>query len=188
MKFVLIRHANTKAVANKYNPLWSLSEKGVVNATKLAPHPLLADIELIYTSNQLKAIHTGIIVAEHLGVFLKQRDDLTELTSLTNDWKEDYEGFIHAIYSGTIERHGNGESLAEATNRFTYALESIVTTESDKNVIGIVAHGNVLSLFASQFEDRTALEIHHQITMPDIAVFDWDTKTFSTTFGSYISG
>lgn len=185
MKIVLIRHSNTKVEPDKYNPLWPLSEKGLENAENLADHPLVQDIELIYTSNQLKAIHTAICVASKLGVFLKQREDLTELTSLTNDWKEDYEGFINAIYSNEIERHADGESLQEATDRFTKALEEIVTEESDKNVIGVVAHGNVLSLFASQYEDREALEIHHAIQMPDVAVLDWESKTFEVTFGNY---
>ncbi len=185
MKVVLIRHSNTKVESEKYNPLWALSEKGVANAVMLADHPLLQDIEVLYTSNQLKAIHTGILIAEKLGIFMKQREDLTELTSLTNDWKEDYVGFIHDIYSGTIERHDDGESLAEATKRFTDTVASIVVDEQDKRTIGIVAHGNVLSLFASQYENRDALAIHNAITMPDIAVFDYETKTFATHFGHY---
>lgn len=185
MKIVLIRHSNTKVEPEKYNPLWSLSSKGVENAAKVAEHPLVQDIELIYTSNQLKALHTGIFIATKLGVFLKLREDLTELTSLTNDWKEDYEGFINDIYSGTIERHSDGESLQEATERFTKALEEIVAEESDKGIIGVVAHGNVLSLFASQYENREALEIHHSIQMPDVAILDWDSKTFEVTFGNY---
>lgn len=187
MKLVLIRHSHTKVESERYNPLWSLSEKGVEKAHVLARHPLVQNIEVLYTSNQLKALHTGIIVASRLGVFMKQREDLTELTSLTNDWKEDYDGFIHDIYSAAIERHGDGESLQEATDRFTKAVEEIVATESDKDMVGIVAHGNVLSLFASQYEARTALDIHHAIQMPDVAILDWKSKTFDMTFGSYES-
>ncbi len=185
MKLVLIRHSNTKMEPEKYNPLWSLSLKGIENASRLAEHPLVQDIEVIYTSNQLKALHTGVIIASNLGVFVNQHEDLTELTSLTNDWKEDYDGFINDIYSGNIVRHGDGESLQEATARFTRTLVDIVSNENGKNVIGVVAHGNVLSLFASQYEDRTALEIHHSIQMPDIAVLDWESKTFEVTFGNY---
>lgn len=185
MKLVLIRHSNSKVDSGKYNPLWVLSEKGIENAKKLAEHSLVQNIDVIYTSNQLKALHTGIIVASKLGVFVKQRDDLTELTSLTNDWKEDYDGFIHDIYEGKIERHGDGESLQEATVRFNQALEEIVQLETCVNTIGIVAHGNVLSLFSAQYEDRSALEIHDTIAMPDVAVFDWESKTFAVQFGNY---
>lgn len=187
MKIVLIRHSNTEVEPDKYNPLWRLSEKGITNAEILASHPLVQNIEVIYTSNQLKALHTGIIVSSKIGVFVKQREDLTELTSLTNDWKEDYEGFIHDIYNGVIERHGDGESLTEATDRFIKAVTDIAKTQSDKRVIGIVAHGNVLSLLASQYEDRNALTIHHAITMPDVAVLDWETKEFDVKFGNYVS-
>jgi len=187
MKIILMRHAHTVVEPEKYNPLWKLSEKGVEQASTLAKHPLVQEIEVIYTSNQLKALHTGVLVAEELGVFVKVREDLTELTSLTNDWKADYDGFIHDIYSGTILRHGTGESLAEATERFTKAVADIVTLEQDKEVVGIVAHGNILALFASQYEDRTALEIHHAIRMPDIAVFDFEKKVFEVSFGEYES-
>lgn len=184
-KVILIRHSNTKVESDKYNPLWSLSDTGIEKATQLAVNPLLQDIEIIYASNQLKAIHTGIIVASELGVWLKQRADLTELTSLTNKWIEDYPQFIDDIYTGKIERMNDGESLQEARSRFTNAIDEIIQIESDKDVIGIVAHGNVLSLYASQFEDRDALDIHHSICMPDIAVLDWESKTFDITFGNY---
>lgn len=185
MKIVLIRHSNTEVEPEKYNPLWRLSEKGIKNAEALASHSFVQDIDVLYTSNQLKALHTGIIVASQIGVFLKQHEDLTELTSLTNSWKEDYEGFINDIYNCVIERYGDGESLAEATERFTIAVADIVAKESEASTVGIVAHGNVLSLFASQYEDRTALQIHHAISMPDIAVLDWETKQFEVMFGNY---
>jgi len=187
MKIILIRHSHTVVEPEKYNPLWKLSEKGVEQASALAKHSHVQEIEVLYTSNQLKALHTGVLVAEEFGVFVKVRENLTELTSLTNDWKADYDGFIHDIYSGTILRHGDGESLAEATERFTKAVADIVTIEQDKEVVGIVAHGNILSLFASQYEDRTALEIHHVIRMPDIAVFDFEKKVFEVSFGKYES-
>ncbi len=185
MKIILIRHSNTVLEPQKYNPLWVLSEQGISNAMQLANHPLVQEIDVLYTSNQLKAIHTGVILASKLGVFMKIREDLTELTSLTNDWKADYNGFIHDMYTGVIERHDDGESLVEATARFTKAVTEIVALENDKNVIGIVAHGNVLSLFAAQYEDRSALEIHNSIKMPDVAVFDWEQKTFTVPFGNH---
>lgn len=185
MKIVLIRHSNTKVEPDKYNPLWVLSDKGVENAIKLADHPLVQGIEVMYTSNQLKALHTGIIVASKLGVFVRLEEDLTELTSLTNDWKEDYEKFVNDIYTGKIERHAGGESLQEASDRFNQAVEKIVSEESAKKVVGVVAHGNVLSLFASQYEPVSALDIHHVIQMPDVAVFDWESKKFDVIFGNY---
>ena len=77
--------------------------------------------------------------------------------------------------------------MSEATNRFTQAITEVVNNESDKHVIGIVAHGNVLALFASQYEDRDALAIHSSIRMPDIAIFDWEQKTFDILFGNYES-
>ncbi len=78
-----------------------------------------------------------------------------------------------------------GETLEECKARFTNAINKIVQDELDMDVIAIVAHGNVLSLYASQFESRTALEIHRSIQMPDIAILDWETKTFDVTFGNY---
>jgi len=184
-KIIFLRHSNTNIEPEKYNPLWSLSDLGIENAEKLKTNPLLEDIEVLYTSNQIKAIHTGVIVASELNVFLKQEDNLTELTSLTNDWIDDYPKFIEDIYTGKIERMNGGETLEEARIRFTNTVDEIVKTEPDKEVIGIVAHCNVLALYASQFEDRGALEIHHSIEMPDIAVLDWESKTFDIRFGNH---
>lgn len=185
MKIVLIRHSNSEVEPEKYNPLWRLSEKGVTRANELAQHPLIQNIEVIYTSDQLKAIHTGIIVAAEIGVPLHQVPELTELTSLTNEWKADFDGFVHDIYTGVIERWKDGESLEEARMRFSGSIAEIVQNTPEHDTIGIVAHGNVLSLFAAEYEERTAHEIHQIISQPDLAVFDWKSKTFETTFGTY---
>lgn len=182
-KLVLIRHAHTQVEPQKANPLWQLSQQGIESMSGFVKNPLLCDMDVLYTSNQLKAIHTGIIIASELGIFLKQREDVTELTSLTNEWKEDYEGFITGMYSGAIERHEDGESLDEAHKRFSQAIHEIAEIEQEQDVVGVVAHGNVLSLFAAAYESRSALEIHHAIKMPDIAVLDWETKTFDVVFG-----
>ncbi len=71
-KLILIRHSNTIAEPQKYNPLWSLSATGIENTEKLKSSSLLKNVQVVYTSNQLKAIHTGIIIASELAVFLKQ--------------------------------------------------------------------------------------------------------------------
>jgi hypothetical protein len=53
-------------------------------------------------------------------------------------------------------------------------------SESSKGVnnIGIVSHGNMLSYFTAQYTDVTPYALHDKIHMPDVAVFDWETKQF----------
>jgi len=67
--------------------------------------------------------------------------------------------------------------------RFSSAVEKIVSSNSDKGTIGIVSHGNVLSLYIGQFDERRALGIHGSLKMPDYAILDWDSKKLLKQFG-----
>ena len=140
------------------------------------------EISTVYTSNQPKAIHTGVIAASHVHCPLHIEPNLTELTSLTNAWIEDHEKFVNDIYTGVIERMNNGESLVEARERFAGAVEKIALGHREGDTIAIVAHGNVLALFSSMYEERGAQELQALMQMPDYAVFDWESKSFDKKF------
>jgi hypothetical protein len=57
-------------------------------------------------------------------------------------------------------------------------------TKGRKNIknIGIVAHCNILSIFCSQFCEKTPHEIHGMMGMPDYAILDWETRKFIKFF------
>ena len=183
MKLLLIRHSRTKFEPETPNEQWVLSEVGVDKAEEFARRPELAEIEIIYTSMQLKALATGLKIAEQLRIPMRADHGLTELTSITNGFIPNYNEAVAELYAGEVERINDGETLTEGLARFDEAIERIVSSHADLGRIGIVAHCNVLSLYASQYEQRTAHELHSTMGMPDLAILDWESKEFDLTFG-----
>ena len=146
----------------------------------------IKDIEVLYSSLQTKALQTAIILAKDNQIPIKTNPDLTELTSITNGFIEDFEGEVKKLYSGEIENINNGETIQEAEIRFNKAIEDIVKIESHCQNIGIVAHGNVLSIFSSQFTDKPPFDIHQKMGMPDLAILVWETKKFIKFYGEIL--
>ena len=71
--------------------------------------------------------------------------------------------------------------MREITQRIDGCLNDIVEKEMLKNSekVVIVSHGTVLSALSAQYSDYGCREVHHMISMPDVAVFDWKYKRFT---------
>ncbi|MBD3280100.1 hypothetical protein GF389_01070 [Candidatus Dojkabacteria bacterium] len=182
MKITFVRHSQTILQPEVPNPLWQLSDEGIQLSQELSKNGAIKDLDVIYSSLQTKALQTTLLLAKDNHIPIKTHSDLTELTSITIKFFSDYEEKVKALYTGEIDQINGGETIEEGKTRLNKAIEEIANTEEPEN-IGIVAHGNILSIFASQFVDKTAYEIHQQIQMPDYAIFDYDAKKFLKFYG-----
>jgi broad specificity phosphatase PhoE len=186
MKFIFIRHSKTDR-----NPLvpitrWGLTAAGIELAQELSHKGIVKNIDVMYASLQTKAIETALLLAKPNAIPIKTNDNLTEVTSFTGVFEKDFSIYtknVHDFYSGELDRINGGETKTEALGRFTSALESIAKEEHGKATIGIVSHGNVLTLFSAAYKEVDCYELHTAIKQPDIAVFDWDKKRFDSFFG-----
>lgn len=188
MKLTFIRHSKTKIDPTIPITCWGLSDEGIVLAKKLSTHEVVKQLDVLYASFQTKALETAIILAKPNAIPIKANDNLTEATSFTKIFEADYEKYKQSIedyYLGKIDRINGGETQQEALARFTKTLESIVAIEKVKN-IGIISHGNILTLFSAQFKDIDCYAFHSVIKQPDVAIFDWENKKFLNFFGEII--
>lgn len=183
MRLTLIRHSKTILEPNVPNPLWQLSDEGIALATELSKKDVIQDIDVMYTSLQTKALQTSLILAKDNHIQIKTNPDLTELTSITIEFFSDYEEKVRQLYAGEVSRINGGETLEEGRKRFNSAIESIVSQEKSVENIGIVAHGNILSLFSAQFSEKDAYELHQLIQMPDVAILDYNLKKYIKFYG-----
>lgn len=174
MKIVLVRHSKTIIEPEINSMLWALSDDGRQAAERLAQDPIFEGTEVIYSSQQVKAVDTANIIGATLQVPVLQEAGLAELSSVTSGFIEDYAGTIHRLYAGEITNINGGETLNEALERFNRAVGSIAAKHADSSKIAIVSHANVLSLFTSQYSDKKAIDLHNTIAMPDVAVLNWD--------------
>ena len=184
MKLVLIRHSKT--LLNKEMPTeqWILSEEGIKLAQKLATKAIIEKCEVIYSSLQTKALETALLIAKPNYIPIKTEQSLTETTSVTNGFFEDFENEISKWHKGEY-RINDGETKAESLERFKNAIDRVVARESHRNYVGIVAHGNVLSIFSEYYSDKPSYDIHKTLQMPDLAVLDTSDWEFENWWGNF---
>jgi broad specificity phosphatase PhoE len=186
MKFVFIRHSKTDRNSKVPIVCWGLAEQGVELAKELSQKPVIKDLDVVYASFQTKALETAVLLAKPNAIPIKANNGLTEVTSFTGPFEPDFDLYtknVHDFYSDDLDRIAGGETKDEALDRFTTTLESIANTESDKDFVGIITHGNILTLFSALYKDVDCYELHTAIKQPDVAIFDWDGKKFDTFFG-----
>ncbi len=184
MNFVFIRHSKTQATPDIPITLWNLTEEGTQKAKALATNPITKNLDVIYASLQTKALETALILAKPNNIPIKTNPDLTEVTSFTREFLGDsYKQAVADLYSGKISRIAHGETASEALSRFEDALNEVAESENTKENIGIVSHGNILSFFSEKYSDKPAIFYHDNIQMPDFAVFNWETKSFTKEWG-----
>jgi broad specificity phosphatase PhoE len=141
---------------------------------------------VLYASFQTKALETAVLLAKPNTIPIKADDGLTEVTSFTGPFEEDFDLYtknVHDFYTDKLDRIAGGETKAEALERFNATLESIAKVERDKNSVGIITHGNILTLFSSLYEAVDCYTLHTTIKQPDVAIFNWDDKKFEVFFG-----
>lgn len=185
MNIVFIRHS--QSLVNPHVPIdtWGLSKEGIALAKQLQKHSDVQKIQVMYASLQPKAIETALFATKNKGTYLRTDDRLTEITSFTKKFQplDVLEKNTKAFYSGNLERLFGGESKDEALKRFHQVLEEISFKEKEKEFVGIVSHGAILAFFAAQYTREDPYEVLQRMKQPDIAVFHWETKKFTTPFG-----
>lgn len=188
MKLILIRHSQTSSTKDCPISLWGLSQEGIKKACPLANQAAIKALDVLYSSNQTKAIETALLLAKPNQIPIKTDPDLTEISSFTKKYfegGEEYRRNVDEFYAGKIKRIAGGESIKEALTRFNLAVGKKVKIETrlGNDLVGIVSHGNILAFFSAQFCSKTPRQLHGLIQMPDWAVLDWKTKKFIKFFG-----
>jgi broad specificity phosphatase PhoE len=186
MKIIFIRHSKTDRDPLVPITCWGLTKEGIELAEHLSHDRIVKDIDVLYASFQTKALETALLIAKPNAIPIKADDRLTEVTSFTRHFEPDlntYTKNVHDYYNGDIPKIDGGETKREALSRFNTALSSIAETEGSDKTIGIVSHGNMLTLFASQYKEVDCLKLHAQIKQPDVAVFNWEKESFESFFG-----
>jgi broad specificity phosphatase PhoE len=189
MQLTLIRHSKTLRDSETPITQWILSDEGVDLAKDMSSNPFIKSLDIICPSFQTKAIETALILAKSNKLKIYPHAGLTEITSFTNQFdpnKESYEKQLHDFYHGNVDRLNNGETYMEALERFNKAIEEIIESNPNAENIGIVAHGNILAFFSTQFSNVDTLDLHLKIKMPDVAILDWDNKKFIKFWGEII--
>ena len=175
-KLILIRHSAVETNPDVMSKLWRLSENGRFLTHQLAPKIARHQPTQIFTSTEPKAIETGQIIADELGVPCLCAPDLHEHDRTNVPFYPTIEAF-HAVVTQFFQQPDElvfGEETAVTTQtRFANAVNNIMTTNPTGN-IAIVTHGTVLTLFAAHYlANFDSISFWKSLMLPCAFVTTW---------------
>ncbi len=180
MRLYLVRHAAVTIRPDRPSRDWHLSPQGRAAALTLAREAYWADVSVIYTSTEPKAIATGQRVAAANGLPLRIRRDLREVERL---WSE-------GDYAELARRYLRGETLPG------WEPPGLVRTRMRASVDGIVgrnpgdaaavSHGLAIALYVSELlalDSDAAVDLWARLRFPDVALIDPERRLVEREFG-----
>ncbi len=146
----LIRHAHSQQTSQPADR-WGLAHLGQEQAQKLAAQPFWADVGLICTSLEPKAVQTAQIVAEQHALPVEPSFDLHELRRTGP--VADYTAAVDAVLSNPSSSVQGWEPAAEAQTRIVVAVERLLMLH-ERSTLAVVTHGLVLTLYLAFAMDQ----------------------------------
>ncbi len=148
MNIYLIRHGEKAEYVGDVSRI-KLTEKGIKQADLLGKRLINDGIEVIYSSDMLRAVQTAEEINKYLNVEIKIRSNLKEINMGECDSKGwDYVFDTYPDFKIQFEKHEvdisypNGECGEDVWNRAKKTLYEIVNSGLDN--VAIVAHGGTI--------------------------------------------
>jgi broad specificity phosphatase PhoE len=187
-KLILIRHAHPQIDQGQSSRVWSLSPAGRDGARRAAEALTGAGICRIFTSEETKAIQTGQVIADCLGIEAETAPDLHE-HDRTGVGFLDQAAFARAI-SGLFTRRAEvvfgRESGDAAADRLLAAIAEINARVPDADAsLACVTHGTVMALVASRLNGRDGHALWKGLGLPSTITLDWDTQAVLEIVNEY---
>ena len=174
-KLFLIKHARPVFETGLPASQWRLSDEGRRGALRLVQSLAGESIQAVYTSHEPKAQETGQILAEALGLPCETVPGLHEhlrgpVQSLD---QAPFERQVAELFAHPDQVVFGYESANQACRRFSLAVDSILARHSEPCSPAIVAHGTVISLFASRRCGLDGFELWKKLGLPFYIVLGW---------------
>ena len=170
-KLILIKHAAPQVEPDVPSHDWNLSDQGraaaAVLAERLRPHAP----EVIVTSDEPKAIETGDIVGQMLGLTSSVADDVHEhdRSNVPLMRTPDFISAMALFFKRPGELVLGRETAAEARFRVNGALRKLVDAHAGKNV-AVVTHGTVIALVAARHAGTDEFQLWRRMALPSFVV------------------
>jgi broad specificity phosphatase PhoE len=151
-KLVLVRHSLPEFVVGLPASEWQLSDEGRRRCQRLAYRLAAYDLAAVITSTEPKAVETGKIVADSLGLPLETAPGLHEhergVVTSTGD-QGAFQAQVRRLFERPDELIFGAETADQAHARFTSAVAAAIERHPHGN-LAIVAHGTVMTLFIAR--------------------------------------
>lgn len=177
----LIKHAAPAIVPGVPAHEWTLSEAGRRQARAIAARFAARVPDRVVTSEEPKAVETGELLGEALGIPVRRMLGLHEHLRYTEPHHARAEQFtqrVHALFARPSERVMGEETADEAHQRFRIAVHAALAANPGE--LAIVAHGTVIALLVARANgrdvtalwDRLGLADQLTVRVPDLRLLD----------------
>lgn len=141
-KLIYITHPSVEIDKNKLPHEWGLSEKGFEQAKLLVEQPFWLEVDIIYSSQEPKAIQVAELASRKYDLPWFQEKDLGEADRTSTPFLllEEYMAAIQKCYANPNESIRGWETHHQMMERNTAVLEKIKKENKDKTIV-IVGHG-----------------------------------------------
>ncbi len=149
MRLYLVRHARTLPTGPDSRE-WPLSTDGMAEARQLAEAGFWADIDVLYSSPEPKALATVRPAAEQHALQIHEDDRLREIGRPT-EWLDDYEAAVELYLEEPDTTPQGWEPVDEARARLEGLVRELEQRHPGQRV-ALCGHGLALTLYLSTLE------------------------------------
>jgi broad specificity phosphatase PhoE len=155
-------------------PEWDLSQEGLAAIEELLKQPWLPSIEVIYSSNEVKAKTGAHMIADKLGLVVKFREDLGEMNRSSTGYlkPEEFNETANQFFRYPDQSVRGWERAIDAQTRILKAVKEIMNDEPLEKNIAIMAHGGIGALFLSYLKHKPISRHEDQQGAGNYFVFD----------------
>ena len=169
---LLVRHSLPETRLEVPASQWELSQVGWQRCERLAEHLKVYAPAVIITSNEPKAVQTGAIVAQTLGIPMSGSEGLHEheRDKPFDRNRDDFETSLKNFFAEPSKLVFGCETAGQVLQRFSAAITGVLEHRSSENVV-VVAHGTVITLWATSLNGGDPFTFWKRLGMPSIVVF-----------------
>lgn len=174
---ILVKHSLPEIIETVPAREWRLSAEGQARCKPLAERLATYQPTQIISSVEPKARETAKLAAKELGLSTSVFEGLHEHERSKAGYlsKEKFEEFVREFFARPDELVFGNETAEQAFQRFQSAINSILKRFPDQTTV-VVAHGTVISLYVSRFNEISALSLWKELGLPSFVVLDLESK------------
>jgi len=171
-----VRHAEPN-FENHNDGLRELSSKGLKDRELVTKFLMDKQIDVVLSSPYKRAVDTVSDFAEKIGADILKVEEFKE-RKIGNEWIEDFNSFSRKQWEDFSYKLSDGESLEEVQNRNIKALNKVLESYKDKNIV-VGSHGTALSTIINYYDKTFGYSDFNQIRnlMPWIVELNYEDKT-----------
>lgn len=190
-RLIFVRHAEAEGNKERRFHGWtdsSITERGQLQAQRVAERLKDMDIDIIYSSSLKRTLQTAGYISKVKGLPIIRTDKLKEINGgdwedlpwneLQRRWPEAYDTWDN---SPQVHQMPNGESMEEFQVRLVDEVMHIIQQNNGKNIC-IVTHGTAIRALICHFRACTLEEMNNVAWCDNTAVsiIDYEDGFFTT--------